>query len=118
VLVVDDDSDVRTLMGDLLRGRGYDVEEVSDGNAALAAVRKEPPSVVLLDLVLPGTVDGWEVLRAMKEDPALAAIPICVVSGSPVRLPAGTVALKKPVPFSELRRVVEQFCGVPSPPAN
>jgi len=111
VLVVDDDSDLRELMADLLRGRGYAVEEASDGSAALAAMRSATPAVVLLDLVLPGCIDGWGVLHEMKTDPALSAIPVCVCSASPVRLPAGTTILKKPVPFSELYRVVESHCG-------
>jgi CheY-like chemotaxis protein len=109
VLVVEDDSDVRVLMADLLRGRGYDVEEVADGAAALAVMRTAAPRLVLLDLVLPGDVDGWAVLDHIKADPALQGTAVCVVAGSLEKLPPGTLALKKPVPFSDLRQVVERF---------
>jgi CheY-like chemotaxis protein len=116
VLVVDDDSDVRELMADLLRHRGYDVEQVSDGAQALAALRTAAPCVVLLDLVLPGSIDGWGVLMEMKNDPALREIPVWVVSGHAHGLPPDTLLLPKPVAFSDLRQAVERFCAPSLPP--
>jgi CheY-like chemotaxis protein len=114
VLVVDDDSVARTLFADLLRDGGYSVEEARGGLEALAAMRRCPPCIVLLDLVMPGPVDGWGVLLEMQLDAALAWIPVCVVSGADVHgLPATIRVLTKPVTFDAMRVAVEAHCGKP-----
>ena len=65
VLVVDDDEPVRTMLRRYLTLEGYEVDDVSDGAAALAAVERQPPDVLLLDVVLPGT-DGFDVLASVR----------------------------------------------------
>jgi CheY-like chemotaxis protein len=55
------------------------VVSARDGESGLEAVRRDLPSAVLLDIRMPG-IDGWEVLRALKEDPQTAHIPVIVVS--------------------------------------
>ena len=95
----------------MLRNRGYDVRAVADGADALCEIRRAAPSLVLLDLVLPGAIDGWMVLHEMRSDPPLAAVPVCVVSAIPERLPHGTPFLRKPTSFTDILSVVEQFCG-------
>jgi hypothetical protein len=114
VLIADDDVDLRSLVADMLRHHGYDIEEVGDGAAALAAMRHATPRAVLLDLVMPGSIDGWGVLLEMRSDPALREIPVCVVSGTPFGVPEGTMVLRKPVAFARLREVVEQL-SAPAP---
>ena len=58
---------------------GMDVAEAADGEAGLAAARAERPDAVVLDVMMPG-MDGFEVLRAMRADPDLAAIPVVILT--------------------------------------
>ncbi len=62
-----------------LSGAAITVVTARDGQSGLEAVRRDRPSAVLLDIRMPG-IDGWEVLRALKEDPETADIPVVVVS--------------------------------------
>ncbi|MES2092513.1 MAG: response regulator transcription factor [Actinomycetota bacterium] len=65
VLVVDDEPQIRTVLRGYLEAEGYDVAEAADGAEALAALREDPPVLVLLDVMLPG-IDGLEVLRQLR----------------------------------------------------
>jgi len=78
-LVAEDDSDIRELVTVKLSGAGYRVIAVSDGTAALAALREQSPDVALLDVMMPG-VSGLEVIGALRADPATAAIPVILLS--------------------------------------
>ena len=81
VLVVDDDPAARELHRRTLAREGWDVQEAVDGATALVALRAvAPPSLVVLDLTMPG-MDGFGVLAAMRADPALQGVPVLVVSG-------------------------------------
>ncbi len=81
ILVVDDDADFRHAVADWLRGNGFAVVGAPHGRAGLDYLRThELPALVLLDLTMP-VMDGWELFRTIKADPALAAVPIVVVSG-------------------------------------
>ncbi len=79
LVVIEDDRRSLDLMAAYLSGRAITVVTATDGQSGLEAVRRDRPSAVLLDIRLPG-LDGWEVLRALKEDPDTAAIPVVVVS--------------------------------------
>ena len=70
VLVVDDKSDILTLVSVNLQVRGYQVAEAKNGTEALAQLRAEPPSLMVLDIKLPD-VSGWEVLKGIMEDPQI-----------------------------------------------
>ncbi len=103
VLVVDDDARNRKLLETLLRADGYEVQCVADGAGALAAVAARPPDAILLDLMMPG-MDGFDVVRRIKADPAAAGIPVVMVTAidddaSRARLEAAGVSevLVKPV---------------------
>jgi len=76
ILIVDDEPSILATMAPLLRGRGYDVATATSGHAALDAVDRQPPQLVILDLGLPD-IDGIEVTRRMREG---RAIPILVLS--------------------------------------
>ena len=65
VLVVDDEPHIRTVLRGYLEADGFHVAEAGDGPAALAAIRNDPPDLVLLDVMLPG-IDGLEVLRQLR----------------------------------------------------
>ena len=69
ILIVDDHSDIRRLLAVTL-GKEYEVLESEDGVRALEAVRHHHPKFVLLDVMMPGELDGLQVLDAIKADPA------------------------------------------------
>ncbi|HET9982943.1 MAG TPA: response regulator [Longimicrobiales bacterium] len=79
ILVVDDDEDSRRVATRFLAGARADVREAPDGETALAAMRRRPPDVVVLDLMMP-VLDGFGVLATMRADPLLARIPVVVLS--------------------------------------
>jgi two-component system KDP operon response regulator KdpE len=76
ILIVDDEPSILATMAPLLRGRGYDVSTATTGHAALEAVDRQPPQLVILDLGLPD-LDGIEVARRLREG---RAIQILVLS--------------------------------------
>jgi CheY-like chemotaxis protein len=81
VLVVDDDPAIRRMMIAALRREGYIFFEAANGKEALQIMRRERPSVVLLDLMMP-MVSGWDVLKERAADPSLHNIPVIVVSAN------------------------------------
>ncbi len=83
ILIVDDDSDVRAALSELLEAEGFSVEGVPDGREALARLRTAEvhPAVILLDLMMPG-MDGWDFRTEQMRDPQLAAVPVVIVSAS------------------------------------
>jgi CheY-like chemotaxis protein len=81
LLIVDDDPDILETMGMVLEACGYRVISARDGQSALDLLRGgEQPALIILDLMMPG-MDGWTFLSEQQGDPALAAIPVVVVSG-------------------------------------
>src|SRR3954470_19779804 len=84
VLVVDDDVDIADSIGDVLRGGGYDVTQVGDGNAALAAVARARPAMVLLDWRLPNEPAGSALVRKLRD--ACGHVPVVVLSADPQSL--------------------------------
>jgi DNA-binding response OmpR family regulator len=81
VLIVEDHPTMREAMRMVLEGEGFDVSEATDGRSALAAVRAEPPDLVLLDLNMPGP-GGADVLLEIKSDPANAGVRVIVVTAA------------------------------------
>ena len=79
IMVVEDQEDNRQILRDLLAGVGYDLIEAWDGEAALTALASQRPDLILMDIQLPG-IDGYEVMRRIKADPGLRAIPIIAVT--------------------------------------
>ena len=79
VLIVDDQSDIRQLIRVTL-GKSYETLEAEDGVAALSIIRNSHPRVVILDVMMPGEMDGLKVLDAVKSDPALRDIRIIMVT--------------------------------------
>ncbi|MBX6363471.1 MAG: response regulator [Gemmatimonadetes bacterium] len=75
VLVVDDDADVRSILGEALRASGCRVRTAATGEAALRAAREAPPTALVLDLLLP-RADGIATLARVREDPLLREIPL------------------------------------------
>ena len=79
ILVVDDEPEIVQIARDYLDRAGYRVISSGDGREALRLARTESPALVVLDLMLPG-MDGLDVTRAMREDPATRAIPIIMLT--------------------------------------
>jgi putative two-component system response regulator len=82
ILVVDDNSGAARLLNELLAAEGHEVVIAGDGLEALARVAERPPDLILLDLELP-VMDGYEVCRRIKQDPATRWIPIVIITGQP-----------------------------------
>ena len=79
ILIVDDEPDVVELVEFNLRKAGYDVLTADDGTKALQRVRQDRPALVILDVMLP-ELDGLEVCKLLRRDPATAAIPILLLT--------------------------------------
>ena len=116
VLLIEDDEDVRGAYAAYLEGAGYVVVEARDGREALQRLRAAPDTfcLILLDLFMP-TMNGWAFREAQVKDPAIADIPVVVVSAG-ADLPRhvakmGVVAaVAKPIDFDRLLQLVGRYC--------
>jgi DNA-binding response OmpR family regulator len=79
ILVAEDSSMVRRLVAARLTSDGYEVLEAADGEQALMLARTEHPDLLVLDKVMP-KFDGFEVVRALREDPRTAGLPIVMLT--------------------------------------
>ena len=79
VLVAEDNPANRELLRELLENRGYDVVEALDGQEALRMVDETQPDILLLDIGMP-ILDGYTVARRIRENPALAPLPILAIT--------------------------------------
>ena len=117
ILIVEDDPDVRQGMYLRLRANHYETVLAADALSCMAEAREHKPDLIILDLGLPAG-DGFVVMERLKAVPALALIPIIIVSARDARanqeraLDAGAKAfLQKPVDNAELLAVVRQALG-------
>jgi len=79
ILIVDDHADIRRLLSITL-GKRYEVVEAENGTAARFSLRRYKPKVVLLDVMMPGELDGLQVLDAIKSDPKTRNILVAMVT--------------------------------------
>jgi class 3 adenylate cyclase/CheY-like chemotaxis protein len=79
ILVVDDTAANVKLLDDLLAFQGYEIETASSGDEALAAIHRRMPDLVLLDVLMPG-MSGYDVCRAIRAEPAIAMLPVVMVT--------------------------------------
>ena len=79
VLVVDDEPSVRELTRRMLEAEAIQVREARDGAEALAEIRRRPPGLIILDLMMP-VMDGFEFLRQLRQDPGISDLPVIVVT--------------------------------------
>jgi CheY-like chemotaxis protein len=119
VLVVDDSSNIRMLLQCVLARAGYHVIEAANGHEAVCLARQYRPALVLLDLNLPA-LDGWEVARRIRAEPALddtalvAMTGYCVGAAAQAALAAGcATVLFKPFNLDQLTREIAARIGVP-----
>jgi DNA-binding response OmpR family regulator len=116
ILIVEDADSIRHMIEALLTARGHAVVAVSNGVRGVEAALAAPPDVILLDLHLPGALDGFGVCRKLREEPATRDVPIVVISamtdaGSKQRaLEAGTTAYyTKPFSPTALLKEIESI---------
>lgn len=118
VLVVDDEPDVRLIARLVLGAADFAVREVGSGEAALAELTSgRSADVLLLDVRMPG-IDGWEVLRQLRADPAHAALPVVVFTADLAskadarhEMREGDILITKPFHADELLAAVQQAVG-------
>jgi len=79
ILIIEDDKFLRELIAQKLIKEDFEVSEAMDGEEGIKKIKEEKPDLILLDLILPG-IDGFEVLSQMKKEPALAPIPVIILS--------------------------------------
>lgn len=79
ILFIEDEPALRQAFADYLQKNGYAVDQISDGEAGVAAARTGKPDLILLDLILPKK-NGFEVLADLKKDPATADVPVMVLT--------------------------------------
>ena len=115
ILVVDDDPEIVTMLSLRLGKRGYRVLTAIDGVAALATAKKDHPDLVILDVMMPGK-NGWEVARALRQDPATGKIKVVMLTaiGESVNemtspLYGADAHLDKPFEFEKLEQTLHEL---------
>ena len=115
VLVVDDDTDIRETIGSVLEDAGYAVATAANGEEALRYLRShDAPKLILLDLMMP-VMDGIEFRTRQRQDPALARIPVVVISADADHAAAYAARhladfLVKPFKLAALLEIVSRHC--------
>ncbi len=79
ILAVDDTQDNLILVQAILESEGYEIDLASDGIKALRQIEQSPPDLILLDVMMPG-IDGYEVTRRIRKNPAISYIPILLIT--------------------------------------
>jgi CheY-like chemotaxis protein len=114
-LVVDDDQDIRELIGELLASEGYPVVSLANGAEALTFIEEDSeqtPALVLVDLMMP-VMSGYDFIKAMQAKQS--AVPIVTMSAFDAGpLPGTFAAVRKPVSLLLLLDLVKKICGVPA----
>jgi DNA-binding response OmpR family regulator len=118
ILMVEDQPDIRKLIRMTLEFEDFEVHEAEDGERGLEQVMAVKPDLVLLDVMLPGTLDGLEVCRRIRAHPELARLPVLMVTarGMATDVEAGRAAgadeyLFKPFSPHELIETIERMIG-------
>jgi CheY-like chemotaxis protein len=121
ILIVDDDQDIRRLLGIRLKAVGHEAAFAGDAISAVNQARKERPDLILLDLMLPAG-DGYVVMERLSAMPALEGIPVIVLSALDPKTQETKLAdsgveafFQKPFDHEELMVAIERALG--SPPA-
>jgi CheY-like chemotaxis protein len=111
ILIVDDDTDLREVLGELLAEEGYPTRLCANGRAALDALREGArPRLILLDLMMP-EMNGWQFRQEQLRDDALREIPVVVMTANRViddSALGGAEVLEKPVGLAEILGAVER----------
>jgi CheY-like chemotaxis protein len=112
ILIVDDDREVRDTLQNILTVEGYQVVSVANGLEALELLDGGyRPCIILLDLMMP-IIDGWQFLAERSASPALATIPVLVITATAISTIAHqhTAVLRKPFPLQDLLDRIHEYC--------
>jgi CheY-like chemotaxis protein len=115
ILVVDDDSDIRDTLTEILGDEGYRVSSARNGREALAFLTAQTrPSLILLDMMMP-EMDGWRFRQEQQRNPDIAGIPVVILSAhGNVREAALALGvadyLRKPLRVESLLEIAERYC--------
>jgi CheY-like chemotaxis protein len=115
IFVVEDDEPILDLMDILIRKLGHEPVLVANGLDALEMIQKEPPALILLDIMMT-PIDGWEFLEKLRGEYGKQDIPVIIFTASPaveermaqIHDPRLGV-LHKPVSFTELREAIDRY---------
>ena len=117
ITIVDDDRDTREFLREVLEHEGYDVQVVSNGLRLISSLQVDRPDLVLLDVVM-SWMDGFELCRAIKKNPAFADIPVIFITarGTPEDVAQGfdcgcAEYLVKPLDLELLRQRIRAILG-------
>lgn len=121
VLIADDDLEILGLTRSLLRRRGFEVYEASDGDEAMRQLLENRPDLVILDVMMPGQ-SGWEVCRSIRETESLKDTGVIMLTGVGERLNEMTsplygadAFLDKPFEFAALDQLISKVLDKRSP---
>ncbi len=116
VLVIDDDPAVRELMSRFLAKEGFQTIAAADGAQGLAKAKELKPDIITLDVMMPG-IDGWSVLRSLKDEEETASIPVVmltIVDDQNLGFALGAADyLSKPIDRNNLLKVLGKHCCTP-----
>lgn len=122
-MIIEDEPDAAEMFAEMMRVSGFHVVKVTSSTPAMGMLAQEKPDVVILDVMMPD-VSGLEVLRYIRREPAIAQIPVIVVSAKSlpsdikIGMDAGATAyLTKPVGFMDLKQAVDNAIRTHHPAA-
>lgn len=116
ILIVEDEPTIRENLKMLLELEGFSVYTANNGEEGLKVLRSMPrPCLILLDLLMP-VMNGMEFMEAKSHEDAIAAIPVCIVSGVAEKpdMSNASAFVKKPIEFDGLLKFVRHYCGTPN----
>ena len=116
VLIVEDNPDMQALLSDIFQLEKMDTLTTDYGEQALEMLRDRSPDVILLDFNLSGSLNGIEVLQAIRNDPDIAHMPVVLLTGQSLatRIPEAEDAdlvIQKPINTDHLVRLVRRLLG-------
>jgi len=116
ILVVDDEKDVRNLLEETLKSKDYEILQAGTGEDALVISRKIRPDLILMDIMMPGDLNGIEATRMLKADVRTKQSKVIILTSSgtlkEIAMSAGADAyFSKPFSPLELLRKIDEFLG-------
>jgi two-component system chemotaxis response regulator CheY len=109
VLVVDDEADIRETLREAVEMVGCTAVLAANGADALRLLRERKPCLMILDLIMP-VMTGEELLDILREQSALAQLPVLISTSAPQRAPAGIPVLPKPIDLAAFWTWIRQNC--------
>lgn len=116
ILIVDDDFSIVETLGEIVALEGYGFRGAANGKEALAEARVRPPALILLDYMMP-VMDGLQLLKLLRGDSQLRAVPVIMMTAAPIGIPASEKRwddlLLKPFDAGQLARAIRALIGPP-----